>query len=192
VPIKDLLHPQNCLPSTLRKAKNAHAGGISHRRIVPAVQKRSISSVAGQCTNFAIRRNLRGSPKLDVPEFVIMNTHSLEKAFPAPQIMTIKTVHGVLLAAFNARKTRSQDRIQKMEADVPIAKIRTTARVSKEIVSIFLRATSMLSVSSRRRSVATSPTGNANVHQATREMESNAWMEMELSASQITLELRLQ
>merc|ERR1711915_101917 len=192
VPTKDLLHPQSCSPSTLKRAKNVHAGGISQGRIAPAVPKRSISSVAGPCTSFAIRRNLRGSHKLDAPEFVIMHTHSLEKAFPAPQIMTTKTVHGVLLAAFNARRTRSQDRIRRMEADVPTAKIRTTARVSKEIVSISLLATSMLSASSRRRSVATSRTGNANVHQATREMESSAWMEMELSVSQIILELRLQ
>ena len=43
--------------------QNVHAGGISHRRIAPAVQKRSISSVDGPCTSFAIKRNLRGSPK---------------------------------------------------------------------------------------------------------------------------------
>merc|ERR1711915_509066 len=121
VPTKDLLPPQSCSPSTLKKAKNVHAGGISQGRIAPAVPKRSISSVAGPCTSFAIRRNLRGSPKLDAPEFVIINTHSLEKAFPVPQIMTTKTVHGVLLAAFNAHRTRSQDRIRRKEADVPIA-----------------------------------------------------------------------
>jgi len=146
---------------------------------VPAAKARTTSSVGGQCTNTATRRLKEKNLKWAALESVTTSTHYQGGDSLALQIMKTRTVLGAPPLVTSVCKTRSLAQIQKMEAGVRVAKIRTTARVNKETASTSLVVTSMQSASSNLKLAGTTHTGSVHVTQATKEMASSAWMEME-------------
>jgi len=176
--LKDPNQAQNYLQNTQYQNQNARVGGTSLRRTVPAARARSTSSVGGPCTSSATKRRRRENLRLVVPVFVTISTPSLARDILAFPTMPTRTVPGVPQVATNVPRTRSPGLTQRLAADALIARIRTTAKASRGTASTLLPVMITLNANSRRRSVGTSLTGNVNAMEGSKEMVSNAWMEM--------------
>jgi len=175
---KDQSHQLISLKNTQKRAKNAHVGGTSPGMIVHVAKAKITSSAGGPCTSTATRRRRRGNLRLGALEFATISGPCLGKGSPALPTMMIRTVPGAPLVGTNVPRTRLLAQTPRQAADVQIAKIRTTARVSKATVSTSQLVMLTLSASSRRRSVVMSPTGGVNAKRDSKEMAFSAWMEM--------------
>jgi len=102
---KDQNHRPSYLLNTPKKAKNVHAGGISHVKTVPVVQRVNTSSVVGPCTSTATRRNPRVNLNMVAQEYAITSSPSQEKDIHVPQTIATKIVLGVPLAISSVLKT---------------------------------------------------------------------------------------
>jgi len=175
---KDQSHQLISLKNTQKRAKNAHVGGTSPGMIVHVAKAKITSSAGGPCTSTATRRRRRGNHRLGALEFATISGPCLGKGFPALPTIMIRTVPGAPLVGTNVSRTRLLGQTPRQAADVQIAKIRTTARVSKATVNTSQLVMLMLNASSRRRSVVMSPTGGVNAKRDSKEMAFSAWMEM--------------
>jgi len=170
----------NFLQNTQKRIKNAHAGGTLQGMTVPVAKARITSNVDFQCTSTATRRKKTPKNKWAALVSATTSSHFLGKDFLAFLILPILTVLGVLPVGSNVNRTRTPDLTQRLEADVKMVRIRTTAKVNKETVSTSLAAISTLNASSRSKSVGTSHIGDANVVLDTKGMAFSARMEMVL------------
>merc|ERR1719154_485040 len=146
--------------------------------IVPAAPAKSTNSAGGPCTSTATRRRRREALRLGALECATISGPCLGKGSPALVTMMTRAVSGAPPVGTRVPRTRLRGQTPRQAADVLIARIRTTARVSR------------VSASSRRRLVATSLTGGVNAKMDSKEMAFSAWMGMVRLAYQVISLLR--